>query len=127
MPRERLQRLGASALADYELLAILLRTGGAGRNVLELARDLLARRGGLTGLFASQFTDLLAEKGLGKAKIAEILAVAELSRRFLQAPPARASAGIGASTWTRTTFGTSFARSPTRCAGSIRRPSVFSR
>ena len=85
MPRERLQRLGASALADYELLAILLRTGGAGRNVLELARDLLARRGGLTGLFASQFADLLAEKGLGKAKIAEILAVAELSRRFLQA------------------------------------------
>lgn len=85
MPRERLQRLGASALADYELLAILLRTGSGGKNVLELARDLLARRGGLSGLFASRFADLLAEKGLGKAKIAEILAVAELSRRFLHA------------------------------------------
>lgn len=85
MPRERLQRLGASALADYELLAILLRTGSGGKNVLEFARELLATRGGLAGLFASRFEELLQVKGLGKAKIAEVLAVAELARRFLRA------------------------------------------
>ena len=90
MPRERLQRLGAAALADYELLAILLRTGGAGKNVLELARELLGTHGGLAGLFASRFENLLVHKGLGKAKIAEILAVAELSRRFLHAELTRA-------------------------------------
>lgn len=89
MPRERLQRLGASALADYELLAILLRTGSGGKNVLEFARELLAERGGLVGLFASRFEELLTVKGLGKAKIAEILAVAELSRRFLHAELSR--------------------------------------
>lgn len=89
MPRERLQRLGAAALADYELLAILLRTGSGGKNVLEFARELLAARGGLAGLFVSHFEELLAIKGLGKAKIAEILAVAELSRRFLHAELSR--------------------------------------
>lgn len=85
MPRERLRRLGAGALADYELLAIVLRTGSGGKNVLTFARDVLQERGGLAGLFASRFDDLLRIKGLGQAKIAEIQAVAELSRRFLQA------------------------------------------
>lgn len=85
MPRERLQQKGAAALADYELLAILLRTGGGGKNVLDFARDLLVQRGGLLGLFGSRHEDLWQFKGLGNAKIAEILAVAELSRRFLQA------------------------------------------
>lgn len=85
MPRERLLRLGARALADYELLAILLRTGGGGVSVLEFARKILRERGGLVGLLTSQKEQLLPIKGLGQAKVAELLAVAELARRFVEA------------------------------------------
>ena len=54
MPRERMLHNGAQALADYELLAILLRTGSKGSNVLEFSRELLRVRGGLVGLFNSR-------------------------------------------------------------------------
>ena len=84
MPRERLLLQGAQALADYELLAILLRTGSKGSNVLEFSRELLRARGGLVGLFNSRAADLQAVRGLGKAKTAEILAVTELARRFMR-------------------------------------------
>ena len=47
LPREKLLARGPAALADAELLAILLRTGLAGRGVLQLAQDLLDRQGGL--------------------------------------------------------------------------------
>ena len=84
MPRERMLHHGAQALADYELLAILLRTGSKGSNVLEFSRELLRVRGGLVGLFNSRAADLQAVRGLGKAKTAEILAVTELARRFMR-------------------------------------------
>ena len=84
MPRERMLHNGAQALADYELLAILLRTGSKGSNVLEFSRELLRARGGLVGLFNSRAADLQAVRGLGKAKTAEILAVTELARRFMR-------------------------------------------
>ena len=84
MPRERMLHNGAQALADYELLAILLRTGSKGSNVLEFSRELLRVRGGLVGLFNSRAADLQAVRGLGKAKTAEILAVTELARRFMR-------------------------------------------
>ena len=83
MPRERLLAKGAAALADYELLAILLRTGAKGVDVRRFAQDLLKARGGLVGLFNSRPADLQAVRGLGKAKSAEILAVTELARRFM--------------------------------------------
>lgn len=49
-PRERLFRLGAESLSVVELLAILLRTGTRGEDVLALASSLLDEWGGLTGL-----------------------------------------------------------------------------
>ncbi|PIE82639.1 MAG: hypothetical protein CSA10_00190 [Cardiobacteriales bacterium] len=85
MPRERLLKYGAHALADYELLAILLKTGLPGKSVLSLAQDVLKLRGGLVGLLVSDSESLRKIKGLGNAKIAEILAVTELARRFIQA------------------------------------------
>jgi len=72
MPRERMLHHGAQALADYELLAILLRTGSKGSNVLEFSRELLRVRGGLVGLFNSRAADLQAVRGLGKAKTADL-------------------------------------------------------
>ena len=69
MPRERLLLQGAQALADYELLAVLLRTGSKGSNVLEFSRELLRARGGLVGLFNSRAADLQGGcAGLGKGK-----------------------------------------------------------
>jgi len=82
-PRERLIALGAGALSDAELIALFLRTGIAGKSAVELARDLLAGFGGLTGLFSADHAALRKVKGLGAAKLAQLAAVLELSRRTL--------------------------------------------
>lgn len=83
-PREKLLAKGPAALADAELLAILLRTGTAGRGVLQMADELLAHFGGIAGLLHAQADDLRRFKGLGgNAKRAELLAVLELARRAL--------------------------------------------
>lgn len=82
-PREKMLSRGPSALSDVELLAILLRTGMAGKNVFQLAQELLDTFGGLSGLLNTGTTELEAIKGLGPAKRAEVAAVLELSRRGL--------------------------------------------
>jgi len=83
-PREKLIGLGPGALADAELVALLLRTGIAGKNVLQLAQELLELFGGLAGLLNAGLDDLKRVKGLGgTAKRAELAAVLELSRRVL--------------------------------------------
>jgi DNA repair protein RadC len=82
-PREKLLSLGASSLADAELLALLLRTGFKGKSVLMLAEQLLDEFGGMAGLLHAQPDDLRRIKGLGPAKRAELVAVLELARRVL--------------------------------------------
>ncbi|KQX86581.1 RadC family protein [Variovorax sp. Root473] len=83
-PREKLMARGAAALADAELLALLLRTGVAGSNVLQLAQQLLERFGGLSGLLHTAPDDLKVVKGMGgSAKRSELLAVLELARRAM--------------------------------------------
>lgn len=82
-PREKLLARGPSALADAELIALLLRTGLKGLSVLQLAQQMLDRFGGLSGLLQSQASDLQGIKGLGPAKRAEMAAVMELARRSL--------------------------------------------
>lgn len=82
-PREKLLARGAGALSDAELLALLLRSGIQGKNVLVLAQELVERFGGVAGLLHTSATDLEAVKGLGPAKRAELVAVLELSRRAL--------------------------------------------
>ena len=81
-PREKLLERGPQALSDVELLAILLRTGMAGKNVFSLAEELLAPAG-VAGLLNASRQQLRAFKGLGPAKQAELLAVAELARRSI--------------------------------------------
>ncbi|WKB52282.1 RadC family protein [Eleftheria terrae] len=91
-PREKLLALGPAALADAELLALLLRTGLPGCSVLQLAGQLLEDFGGIGGLLCAEPSALATIKGLGPAKRAELLAVSELARRALaeqlQARPA---------------------------------------
>ena len=91
-PREKLLSRGPGALSDVELLAILLRTGIAGKGVLQMAHELLqlkpkngAEAGfdGIAGLLGATADDLKRIKGLGPAKRAEIVAVLELARRAM--------------------------------------------
>ena len=83
-PREKLLAHGAAALADAELLALLLRTGLPGLGVLQLAEQLLKAFSGLPGLLQASAEDLRRIKGLGPAKRAEVVAVLELARRSLK-------------------------------------------
>ena len=85
-PREKLLQRGPAALADGELLALLLRTGLAGQGVFMLAQQLLDRFGGLAGLLGASDDELKTIKGLGPAKRAEILAVIEIARRAAAQP-----------------------------------------
>ena len=82
-PREKLLAHGAAALADAELIALLLRTGLPGVSVLQLAHQMLDRFGGMAGLLRASVDDLKVVKGLGPAKRTEIAAVIELARRAL--------------------------------------------
>ena len=82
-PREKLLALGPAALADAELLALLLRTGMKGMGVLQLAEQLLVEFNGLAGLLHASSADLKRIKGLGPAKRAELAAVLEIARRSM--------------------------------------------
>jgi DNA repair protein RadC len=81
-PRERLFQQGTAALSDVELVALLLRTGGAGRDVLDVSRALLAECGGLLGVAREDASGLRASVGVGPAKSATLLAACELGRRI---------------------------------------------
>lgn len=83
-PRERLLQRGASALSDAELLAIFLRTGVVGKSAVDLARELLARFGTLTQMFAAAEKEFCAIHGMGRAKYVQLQAVVEMARRALQ-------------------------------------------
>jgi DNA repair protein RadC len=82
-PRERLLQVGERSLATAELLAITLRTGVGGENVVRLAERLLAHFGGLPGLARASVTELQTVKGIGPAKAIEIKAALELGRRLI--------------------------------------------
>ncbi len=82
-PREKLLTRGPAALADAELIALLLRTGLKGTSVLQLAQQLLDAFGGLQGLLQASAADLKRIRGLGPARRAETTAVRELARRSL--------------------------------------------
>jgi DNA repair protein RadC len=88
-PREKLLAHGAAALADAELLALLLRTGTRGQDVFALAEAVLGRCGGLGGLVGMAARDptiLSGIRGLGPAKRSELAAVLEIARRAIAQP-----------------------------------------
>jgi len=82
-PRERLLAHGARALADAELLAILLRTGVKGQSAVDVARSMLVRFGSITALLEAGAERLGDTPGLGQAKLAQLQAALELARRAL--------------------------------------------
>ena len=81
-PRERMEKIGAEALSDRELLALLLSTGTREYNALELSEIVLTECGGVKGLQALSLTELAQFKGVGIGKGARILAAVELGKRI---------------------------------------------
>jgi DNA repair protein RadC len=84
-PREKLAQLGPEHLADAELLAILMRVGVQGQDVLSLSQHLLRTFDGVVGLSRAPLSNLAAIKGIGVAKAVTIQAALELGRRLLLA------------------------------------------
>ena len=82
-PQERLERFGPASLSDTELLAMLLRSGTRGQDVLTLAARLLTNAGSLAGLVTWRVTDFRKFKGIGRVKALQLIAVTEIARRVL--------------------------------------------
>lgn len=80
-PREKLLAFGPETLSDAELLAVVLRSGVKGKSALTMARELLARFGGLRPLLAADCPTLCSALGVGPAKYALLQAALELARR----------------------------------------------
>lgn len=83
-PREKLLDKGSSYLSTEELLAIFLRIGTKNKSAIDLAKDLLHTFGGLRGLYSADINSLFKITGIGKAKISQLLAVIELTKRYLE-------------------------------------------
>lgn len=83
-PYEKCLRHGATGLSDAELLAVILRTGSRGENVLELAQRILYRSGesGLLGLHQFSREKLMSIRGIGKVKAVQLTCILELSKRL---------------------------------------------
>jgi DNA repair protein RadC len=86
-PRERLRLRGPESLSNAELMAILLRTGTKGENVVSLAQRILAKFEGLRGLSRASFGELAKEHAMGEAKACQLLAAIELGKRMLLEMP----------------------------------------
>ncbi|MBE5871588.1 MAG: JAB domain-containing protein [Lachnospiraceae bacterium] len=84
-PYEKFLRYGAEQLSDEELLAVIIRTGKAGRDALTLAHDVLHHCGnshGLAGLHHVEVAQLMEIDGIGEVKAIKIKCIAELSKRI---------------------------------------------
>jgi DNA repair protein RadC len=82
-PQERLEKFGAGALSDTELLAMLLRSGTRGHDVLTLASRLIVEAGSLAGLITWREADFRTLKGIGRVKALQLITVMEVARRVI--------------------------------------------
>ncbi len=83
-PQERLERLGADALADRELLAMILRSGTSRKDVLLIAEELLAEAGSLTALMRWDLSDFQKISGIGKVKALQLSTQVEIAKRMIR-------------------------------------------
>ena len=82
-PQERLEQKGPQALSDAELLAMLLRSGTRGQDVLTLSSRLIGEAGSLAGLTKWQGDDFRRFKGIGRVKALQLVVVMEVAKRIL--------------------------------------------
>ncbi len=83
-PQERLERLGATALSDRELLAMILRSGPRGFDVLQMSGQLLQTAGSLAALLRWSAEDFMRIRGIGRVKSHQLLAVMQFAKRILE-------------------------------------------
>ena len=81
-PMEKLLKYGADSLGNEELLAILLRTGTKGENVIELSTRLISNLGGLDKILDASYEEIKKIKGIKNVKACQVMALSELFRRF---------------------------------------------
>jgi DNA repair protein RadC len=81
-PQEKLFKYGAEVLNNSELLALILRTGRSGENIISLCNRIIKEAGGLNGLLSFSGEEFMNLKGIKSAKAAQLLALAEISKRF---------------------------------------------
>ena len=86
-PRERLRAVGEQHLSNAQLVAILLRTGVTGENVITMSNRLLSQFRGLAGLARASFSQICALHGISEAKACQVLAAMELGRRVATLVP----------------------------------------
>jgi DNA repair protein RadC len=91
-PQERLERLGAPALSDRELLAMILRSGPRGVDVLQMSGQLLQAAGSLSALLRWSAEDFMQIRGIGRVKSLQLLAVMQFAKRILEDEDAGAAA-----------------------------------
>ncbi|OOF43425.1 hypothetical protein BKK50_04960 [Rodentibacter rarus] len=84
MPREKLLKYGATALADHELLAIFLRTGTKGCPVMQLSAQVLQHFGSLRALLSADQASFCTMKGLGITQFIQLQATTEMTKRYLK-------------------------------------------
>ncbi|HAV13476.1 MAG TPA: hypothetical protein DCX06_08320 [Opitutae bacterium] len=90
-PQERLERHGPHALSDRELIAMILRSGPAGIDVVSMSGQLIDKAGSLTNLLRWSAEDFQEIKGIGKVKALQMIAVMDLARRILKADDSQAT------------------------------------
>ena len=83
-PQERLERLGASALSERELIAMILRTGTTNNHVLNIADEILSKAGSLSGLLRWDVSDFMQTRGIGKVKGLQLSILVEVAKRMIQ-------------------------------------------
>jgi DNA repair protein RadC len=83
-PREKMQRLGARALSNEELLALFLRTGVKGKSAIQIGRELIQRFGSMSHLGQLSLDELKKCHGLGLGKASQLMAAFELGRRVAE-------------------------------------------
>ncbi|MDR2981138.1 MAG: DNA repair protein RadC [Puniceicoccales bacterium] len=83
-PRERLEKLGARSLQDAELIALLLRTGAPGEDVLSLSSRLMHDAGSLYNLVSWTIEDFRTKRGIGRVKAQQLITVMEVARRVVE-------------------------------------------
>ena len=81
-PQERLLRLGPAALSDSELLAMILRSGTKGNNVIVLAKKILQEAGSLDNLIKYSLEDFKNITGIGLVKGLQLISIIELCTRI---------------------------------------------
>lgn len=81
-PQERFQSLGVRGLSDTEVLALIIRSGTRGRNVLVLAAEIMARAGSLSELRRWHETEFRRLRGIGRVKAIQLVAIMDVFRRI---------------------------------------------